>query len=116
MYFKQFLNERCGCASYVIASRKTHEAAIIDPAIETEPFEELLRDHPVFVICQGGFRSLRAAQFLSQRGYSDVASVKGGTEAWRTGGGEMILENSPATQPGFVETEWTRAGGGSYSI
>jgi hypothetical protein len=28
MYFKQFLNERCECASYVIASRRTHEAAI----------------------------------------------------------------------------------------
>ena len=26
MYFKQILNERCGCASYVIASRKTREA------------------------------------------------------------------------------------------
>jgi rhodanese-related sulfurtransferase len=284
MYFKQFLNERCGCASYVIASRKTREAAIIDPAIETEPYEALLRergfrlryvidthihadhvsvaaqyesltsllrlpdwvavfpghfegpcgkgmcgrpsttigferlynplarldrrefitqlgkgvpprplnmtaieatnrgradmewamltnspdvrevtvddvrgrpsaaaildvrepeefasgqvpdafnlpqadlatrldevprDRPVFVICQGGFRSLRAAQFLCQRGYADVASVRGGTEAWRAGGGEMILENSHASQPGFDETEWTHAGGGSYSI
>src|SRR6266851_6582656 len=44
MYFKQFLNERCGCASYVIASRRTHEAAIIDPAIETEAYEALLRE------------------------------------------------------------------------
>src|SRR5713101_4826341 len=44
MYFQQFLNERCGCASYVIASRRTHEAAIIDPAIETEPYEALLRE------------------------------------------------------------------------
>ena len=33
MYFKQFLDERCGCASYLIASRQTHEAAIVDPAI-----------------------------------------------------------------------------------
>ncbi|HKD36275.1 MAG TPA: MBL fold metallo-hydrolase, partial [Pirellulales bacterium] len=44
MYFKQFLNERCGCASYVVASRRTHEAAIIDPAIETEPYDDLLRE------------------------------------------------------------------------
>jgi phage shock protein E len=78
--------------------------------------DEVPRDHPVFVICQGGFRSLQAAQFLSQRGYSDVASVKGGTEAWRAGGGEMIRENLHARQPGLVETEWTHAGGGSYSI
>ena len=44
MYFKQFLNERCGCASYVVASRRTHDAAIIDPAIETEPYDALLRE------------------------------------------------------------------------
>src|SRR5438128_134326 len=44
MYFKQVLNERCGCASYVIASRKTREAAVIDPAIDTEPYEALLQE------------------------------------------------------------------------
>src|SRR5262245_15378384 len=44
MYFKQLLNERCGCASYVVASRQTHEAAIIDPAIETEQYDALLRE------------------------------------------------------------------------
>src|SRR5262249_27347457 len=78
--------------------------------------EEVARDRPVFVICQGGFRSLRAAQFLRQRGFADVVSVKGGTEAWRAAGGEVILESAPAPQPGIVETEWTHAGGDSYSI
>jgi glyoxylase-like metal-dependent hydrolase (beta-lactamase superfamily II)/rhodanese-related sulfurtransferase len=78
--------------------------------------DEIPRDRPIFVICQGGFRSLRAAQFLCQRGFSDVASVKGGTEAWRTSGGEVILENTPPPQPTIVETGWTHAGGDSYSI
>ena len=32
MYFKQILDERCGCASYLIASRQSREAAIVDPA------------------------------------------------------------------------------------
>ena len=77
---------------------------------------EVPRDRPVFVICQGGFRSLRAAQFLSQCGIADVANVKGGTEAWRAAGGEMIRESVNAPQPGIVETEWTHAGGNSYSI
>ena len=77
---------------------------------------ELPRDHPVLVICQGGFRSLRAAQFLSQCGFPDVASAKGGTEAWRAAGGRMILESAHAPQPGTVESEWTHAGGDSYSI
>jgi hydroxyacylglutathione hydrolase len=44
MYFKQILNERCGCASYLIASRQTNEAAIVDPAIEIEQYEALMRE------------------------------------------------------------------------
>jgi rhodanese-related sulfurtransferase len=78
--------------------------------------DEVPRDRPVFVICQGGFRSLRAAQFLRQCSFPDVASVKGGTEAWRTAGGEMIRESAQAPRPAIVETEWTHAGGYNYSI
>src|SRR5436305_14561284 len=44
MYFKQILDEHCGCASYLIASRESHEAAIVDPSIETEQYETLLRE------------------------------------------------------------------------
>jgi glyoxylase-like metal-dependent hydrolase (beta-lactamase superfamily II)/rhodanese-related sulfurtransferase len=77
---------------------------------------EVPRDRPLFVICQGGFRSLRAAQFLRQCGLSDVVSVQGGTEAWRAGGGELIRESAPASQPDIIETEWGHAGGNSYCI
>src|SRR5262249_31174941 len=38
---------------------------------------EVPPDRPVYLICQGGFRSLRAAQFLRQQGREDVVSVKG---------------------------------------
>jgi glyoxylase-like metal-dependent hydrolase (beta-lactamase superfamily II) len=44
MYFKQLLDERCGCASYLIASRQSNEAAIVDPALDREPYEALLRE------------------------------------------------------------------------
>src|ERR671934_2329415 len=44
MYFKQILDEHCGCASYLIASRQSHDAAIVDPALETEQYETLLRE------------------------------------------------------------------------
>ncbi len=44
MYFKQFLDERCGCASYLLASRQTHDAAIVDPSVEIEQYEVLLRE------------------------------------------------------------------------
>jgi glyoxylase-like metal-dependent hydrolase (beta-lactamase superfamily II)/rhodanese-related sulfurtransferase len=42
MYFKQFLDERIGCASYLIASRQTGEAAIIDPSINTEQYDAVI--------------------------------------------------------------------------
>jgi hydroxyacylglutathione hydrolase len=41
LYFKQILNEEGGCSSYVIASRQTGEAVVVDPAIEIEPYLEL---------------------------------------------------------------------------
>src|SRR5712692_8837806 len=44
MYFKQFLDERYGCASYVVASRQSHEVAIVDPSRDVEPYEALLRE------------------------------------------------------------------------
>src|SRR5712691_10041407 len=44
MYFKQFLDERYGCASYMVASRQSHEAAIVDPSLDVEPYEALLHE------------------------------------------------------------------------
>lgn len=43
MYFQQFLNQLHGCATYVIASRQSREAAIVDPGIVTDEYEEVLR-------------------------------------------------------------------------
>jgi glyoxylase-like metal-dependent hydrolase (beta-lactamase superfamily II)/rhodanese-related sulfurtransferase len=77
---------------------------------------EVPRDRPVYLICQGGFRSLRAAQFLRQQGLEHVVSVRGGTEAWRAAGKPMAQEDAPAEPPRVVETEWTHAGGQSYTI
>jgi hydroxyacylglutathione hydrolase len=50
MYFKQILDEHCGCASYLVASRQSHEAAIVDPSIDTEQYEALLRERD-FRLC-----------------------------------------------------------------
>ena len=44
MYFKQVLDERLGCASYFVASRQSHEAAIVDPSIDIEQYDTLLRE------------------------------------------------------------------------
>src|SRR5262249_44992265 len=77
---------------------------------------EVPRDRPILVICQSGFRSRRAAQFLSQCGSTDVASVKGGTEGWRAAGGELVRESPAAPQQNVIETEWAHAGGDCYAI
>jgi hydroxyacylglutathione hydrolase len=44
MYFKQFLDELCGCASYLVASRQSREAAVVDPSIVLDQYEALLAD------------------------------------------------------------------------
>lgn len=41
MYFKQFLHDETGCASYFVASRQTREAAVIDPQYDIEPYLDL---------------------------------------------------------------------------
>jgi glyoxylase-like metal-dependent hydrolase (beta-lactamase superfamily II)/rhodanese-related sulfurtransferase len=77
---------------------------------------EVPRDCPVYVICQGGFRSLRAAQFLSQMGFKDVASVSGGTEAWRVAKRPLAMGDTDSQPQRFVESEWAHAGALSYEI
>lgn len=44
MYFKQILDERCGCASYLVASRATGEAVVVDPGLLLDPYQEILRE------------------------------------------------------------------------
>jgi glyoxylase-like metal-dependent hydrolase (beta-lactamase superfamily II)/rhodanese-related sulfurtransferase len=77
---------------------------------------EVPRDRPVYLICQGGFRSLRAAQFLRQQGFEAVVSVKGGTEAWRAAGKPLAQGDARAAPPRVVDTEWTHAGASTYVI
>jgi len=53
MYFKQFLDERCACASYLVASRQTGDAAIVDPTLLTDQYEDIMAErhfHLRFVI------------------------------------------------------------------
>lgn len=42
MFLRQFLDDRCGCASYLVACRATGEAAVIDPGVATEQYERVL--------------------------------------------------------------------------
>src|SRR3979411_687316 len=41
MYFKQFLHDETGCASYFLASRQTREALVVDPQLDIQPYLDL---------------------------------------------------------------------------
>jgi rhodanese-related sulfurtransferase len=43
---------------------------------------ELPRDRPIACLCHHGARSQRVAMFLAHQGYTDVANIAGGIEAW----------------------------------
>lgn len=67
-----------------------HLAARIDGALLI-PMHELAariaelegwRDRTIIVHCHHGVRSLRVADWLRERGFSSVTSMRGGIEAW----------------------------------
>jgi rhodanese-related sulfurtransferase len=73
--------------------------------------DELPRDRPLLTICRGGARSLRAGQYLKQAGFDEVASVKGGTEAWRAAGLRLDFDDTDGVEkPRIAESEWAHAG------
>lgn len=43
---------------------------------------EVPRDQPVAVLCHHGGRSQQVARFLEHQGYTNVANIAGGIEAW----------------------------------
>lgn len=77
--------------------------------------EQLPRDRPLLLICQGGYRSLRAAQFLKQVGFDHVASVVGGTAAWAEAGKPLDRGNVDTQAARVIDTEWVHAGGAGAS-
>lgn len=39
-------------------------------------------DHPIACLCHHGMRSLQAANFLAQQGFTSVVNLQGGIDAW----------------------------------
>lgn len=44
--------------------------------------KEIRSDMPVYLYCQSGMRSARAAQFLYRKGYKDLTQLQGGFKGW----------------------------------
>jgi hydroxyacylglutathione hydrolase len=74
--------------------------------------EELPRDRTIYVVCQGGMRSARAAQFLRQVGFGELVNVSGGTNAWVGAGLELERQTAEVPARRIIETEWAHAGVG----
>jgi rhodanese-related sulfurtransferase len=51
--------------------------------------DKLEKNEPVYLICQTGSRSRKAAQMLVDAGFPQAISISGGTDAWRAGGFPM---------------------------
>jgi hydroxyacylglutathione hydrolase len=77
---------------------------------------ELSSEQPIYVVCLGGFRSRRATQFLMQRGFTDVVSVKGGTDAWQTAEKPLVYGEISTDARAIIETEWAHAGAHNFEI
>lgn len=54
---------------------------------------------PLVLICARGQRSLRAAALLRERGFDEVASVRGGFDAWKAAGLPIAAGGSPTATP-----------------
>jgi molybdopterin/thiamine biosynthesis adenylyltransferase/rhodanese-related sulfurtransferase len=65
-----------------------------------QDIEALVPDHDAAVVlyCAGGIRSLFAAQTLLDMGYTDVASMSGGFQAWKS-------EGRPWSQPRVLSAD-----------
>jgi len=47
-----------------------------------ERWQELDREEEILVYCHSGMRSAQAAEFLRSNGFTKVANVAGGIDAW----------------------------------
>ena len=56
--------------------------------------DEIPTGEPLYIICQSGVRSLKAARFLRASGY-DATSVAGGTKAWIDSGRPVVRGPRP---------------------
>jgi len=103
--------ERAAHGALLVDVRAAHEWAtgmaegargIERATLEAAPAQHLpRRDGEVVLICQSGTRSMAAALHLQHLGYSRLASVQGGTAAWRAQGLPLVQPLQSAAEREF---------------
>src|SRR5438067_1287187 len=87
MYFQQFLREGLGCASYLIGSSETGEAAVVDPQWDVSDYIEAAQVH-----------GLRISQIIETHTHADHVSGHGKL-AEQTGAPIAVHELAQAAYP-----------------
>jgi len=72
-----------------------HAARAVNIPLDTlnSKLDTLEKNEPVYLICQTGNRSKKAAVILKDAGYNNVLNVTGGTTAWQAAG--LPMETKP---------------------
>lgn len=105
--------ERVAHGAVLIDVREAHERAggmaegargIANRDLQADPVAHLpRRQQEIVLICQSGRRSTDAARFLLDAGYERVASVAGGTVAWRAAGLPLVQPLPEAADRDFYD-------------
>jgi rhodanese-related sulfurtransferase len=85
-------------APVLLDVRETWERnlAVIEPSLHIPMAQvpqrtaELPKDRLIVVYCHGGMRSAMIAGYLESHGFSSVANLKGGIDAWSTDVDEKV--------------------------
>lgn len=72
-----------------------HAARAINIPLDTiaNDLDQLKKDEPVYLICQTGSRSKKAAVILNKAGFTNVFNITGGTSAWEAA--KLPMEQKP---------------------
>jgi glyoxylase-like metal-dependent hydrolase (beta-lactamase superfamily II)/rhodanese-related sulfurtransferase len=75
MYFKQFLHDETGCASYFLASRQSREALVVDPQLDIQPYIDLAAERE-YHITDVVDTHLHADHISGNRALADATSAR----------------------------------------
>jgi rhodanese-related sulfurtransferase len=81
--YSQFIDVR---SPEEYASGHAYRAKNIPLEELTANLDKLEKNEPVYLICQSGNRSKKAAQMLVDAGFPQAISISGGTTAWKEAG------------------------------
>jgi len=75
-----------------------HAARAVNIPLDTlvANYVRLEKSEPIYVICQTGRRSQKAAEMLKEAGFKNVLNVAGGTTAWQAA--DLPIETQPPHQ------------------